>query len=162
MEDKDEKKHERGRDPKTGKFTVGNQFYKNCNMAGRDPLYETAEEVFEKIAEYLDYEDQNSKGKYTLAGCALWLGFSSRNSLSRMREKGTDDPIGYVVNRYYLFLEHYHEQKLMWVGSYQGSSFWLKNFAGYADKQEQTITQQITNVTPQIVGNLPPLANNHK
>lgn len=125
----------KGKDDK-GRFTIGH-LWSVGNKGGRPPKYETPEQIHDKIAEYLQWEEKTSKGKYTLEGAALFMGFASVQSMYDYEKR--DSKFSYVINRYRLFLTHYHAQRLTWVGSYQGSSFWLKNFGGY--KEEATINQ---------------------
>ena len=127
-----------GKDDK-GKFTIGNLF---AMHNGRPPIFESEDEFVAKIAEYLMWEEKTSKGKYTIEGCALYLGFASRQSLYDYKERGAR--FSYMVNRFLLFMQHYHAQRLTWVGSYQGSSFWLKNFGGYTEESTVNQNQNIT------------------
>lgn len=129
---------EAGRDEK-GRFTIGH-LWSLGNAGGHPPLYATHEEVHDKITEYLKWEEATSKGKYTISGLALFMGFATRKSLDDQANR--DSKFLYVVNRFRLFLTHYHEQKLGWVGSYQGSYVWLKNFGGYTE--ESTVNQNVT------------------
>lgn len=108
----------------------------------RQPLYETAIELHEKIHDYLKWEEVCTKGKFTVEGCSLYLGYSSTKTLRSFVNQ--DNEFAYVVQRFYLFMEHYHAQKLQWVGTYQGSAFWLKNFAGWRD--ESTQHQNVTTI----------------
>ena len=135
-----------GRDDK-GRFKIGH-LWSLGNKGGRPSVYETHEEIHDKIGEYLKWEETTSKGKYTLSGLALFMGFATRKSLDD--QAGRDAKFLYVINRYKLFLTHYHEQRLTWVGSYQGSSFWLKNFGGYTE--ESTVNQN-QNITANYGGN---------
>lgn len=121
-----------GRDEK-GRFTIGH-LWSLYNKGGRPPIYDNEEVLHNKIGEYLEWEEKASKGKYTLEGCALWLGFSSRQSMQDYKE---NPKFSYVMSRFYLFLAHYHAQGLKWAGSFQGSQFWLNNFGGYVNESTQ-------------------------
>jgi hypothetical protein len=120
------------------------------NTGGRPPIFNTPEEMADKIAEYISWEDENKghdakgngKGLYTLEGCALYLGFASRQSLFDYEQK--NDEFSYVINRFKLFLTHWNAQKLYWGGTFSGAQFWLKNWGGYRD--ESTQNQIVTNV----------------
>jgi hypothetical protein len=125
----------KGKDDK-GRFTIGH-LWSIGNNGGRPAKYETAEALHEAIGQYLEWEEKTSKGKYTLEGAALFLGFASVQSMYDYEKR--DAKFSYIINRYRLFLTHYHAQRITWAGSYQGSAFWLKNFAGYKD--EQTVNQ---------------------
>ena len=145
MEKKNSHKDEKGR------FTKGNLFHRfveNWN-GGRPPEYETPEELAKAIGEYLKYEDTKKrpdsysgegKGIYTLAGCALYLGFASRQSMYDYEKRS---PLySYVINAFRLFMIDWNEKKLYWGGTFPAANFWLKNWGGYTD--EQTINQNTT------------------
>ena len=141
-----------GRDEK-GRFTEGNLFHrfvKNWN-GGRPPEYKTPEKLAQAIADYLTYEDslkrpdqysKQGKGIYTLSGCALYLGFSSRSALHKYEEK---DPLfRNIIEAFRLFMTHWNEQKMYWSGTFPAAQFWLKNWGGYADESKQVVEQTIT------------------
>lgn len=141
-----------GKDSK-GKFTEGNLFHrfvKNWN-GGRPPEYETPEQLAEAIAKYLEYEDSlkrpdsysgAGKGVYTLSGCALFLGFSSRGALHDYEKRS---PLfSNVIGAFRLFMTHWNEQKMYWGGTFPAAQFWLKNWGGYSDETKQTVNQTIT------------------
>lgn len=127
-----------GRDEK-GRFTIGH-LWSVGNEGGAPPKYKTHIEVHNKIGEYLEWEDKASKGKYTLSGVALFMGFSTRKSFDDQAKR--DSKFLYVVNRYRLFLTHYHEQKVQWVGGFPGAKLWLTNYGGYSE--ESTVNQNVT------------------
>jgi len=122
--------------PKGNLYALGNN-------GGRPPKFEDWEVMHKKIHEYLEWEEINSKGKYALAGLALFLGFATRDSLYDYEKKSEE--FSYIIKRFKLFLTYYHEQKLTWAGSFQGSFVWLKNFGGYSD--ESTQNQNVINYT---------------
>jgi len=130
------------------------------NPVGRPPVYEDYKDMYIRIYDYLEFEDSVSKGKYTIEGCALWLGFSSRQSMYDYDKKSSE--FSYILGRFNLFLSHYHAQGLKWVGSFQGSQFWLKNFGGYKDEITQNQNQTVTTVQPSIISGSPKLANDEK
>ena len=72
----------------------------------------------------------------------MFLGFATRQSLWDYEKR--DAKFSYVINRYKLFLTHYHEQKVQWVGGFPGAKLWLTNFGGYSE--EQTINQNVTEI----------------
>lgn len=153
---------EEGRDEK-GRFTVGNLFSMG-NNGGRPPKYEDPEEMFNKIAEYLNFEDslkrpdaysKQGKGIYTIEGCALYLGFASREALYKYEKKSPE--FSYIVNRFRLFLTHWNAQKLYWAGTMPGAKFWLTNFGGYSEESTQNINQTVTEVKPEVIKGTPPI-----
>lgn len=140
-----------GRDEK-GRFSPGNLFSMG-NNGGHPPIYETADQLRAKIAEYLDYEDQfrrpdqyskAGKGIYTLSGCALFLGFNSKASMDDQAKR--DSEFSNVIQRFKLFLTHWNEQKMYWGGTFPAAQFWLKNHGGYTDEVTQNQNQTITEV----------------
>jgi len=148
-------KKDNGRDEK-GRFKIGH-LWSLGNKGGQPPKYKTHTEVHNQIGEYLQWEETASKGKYTLSGVALFMGFATRKSFDDQGER--DSKFLYVINRYRLFLKHYHEQRLTWVGSFQGSKLWLTNYGGYIEESTQNIHQTVTEVKPQVQKGTPPLAN---
>lgn len=138
-----------GKDEK-GRFTKGNLF-SLYNNGGQPPKYKTAQDIANKIAEYLDWEDEQkgSKGKgvYTLTGCALYLGFASKSSMDdQCKRVDGGSEFSNVINRFKSFMVHWNEQKLYWGGTYMGSQFWLRNHGGYSDESTQHQYQTIENV----------------
>lgn len=141
MEGKDEK----------GRFTVGNLYCLGGYNGGRPRLYTDPEVMYNKIAEYLNWEDdqkgKDGKGVYTLEGCALYLGFETVKSMYdyEQREPG----FLYVINKFRLFLIHWNVQKLYWGGTYMGAQFWLRNHGGYTDEtiQHQNFTDTNHTIT---------------
>lgn len=132
-----------GRDEK-GRFKKGNLFSVG-NTGGRPPVFKNQDEMFDKIAEYIEWEnDQVSgeqKGKYSLEGCALYLGFASVQSMYDNEKRSPE--FSYVINRFRLFLTKWNVDKLYWGGSTQGAIFWLKNKSDYKDEtiQHQKVEQ---------------------
>jgi len=144
-----------GRDEK-GRFKEGNLFSIG-NNGGQPPKYDDPAVMEEKIAEYLDWEDQwknksakgEGKGVYTLSGVALYLGFASLQSLYDYEKKSAE--FSYVLNRFRLFMKHWNEQKLYWGGTFQGSFVWLKNHGNYADESTQKIENIVAEVKPNVI-----------
>ncbi len=154
---------EEGRDEK-GRFTAGNLFSLGLQNSGRPPKYEDPKEMLKKIGEYLEFEDtlkrpdtysKQGKGIYTIEGCALYLGFASRQQMYDYEKKSPE--FSYIINRYRLFLTHWNAQKLYWAGTMPGAKFWLTNFGGYTE--ESTVNQNtvITELKVEQVGGTPPL-----
>lgn len=101
---------------------------------GRPRMYETEEELDEAIEKYfrcLKVAD-GSLITPTMSGLAIDLGFSSRQSLNDYEK---DERFSYLIKRARLRIENIWEQMLT-KQSCTGAIFWLKNHAGYTDKQE--------------------------
>lgn len=145
-----------GRDEK-GKFTAGNLFSLGGFNGGRPPIYDDPEKMYEKIAQYLNWEDEQKskegKGVYTLSGCALFLGFAHVQSMYDYENRSPE--FSYVINKFRRFMIHWNEQKLYWGGTYMGSQFWLRNHGGYSDESTQHLKQTITEVKPEVVSGTP-------
>jgi hypothetical protein len=134
--------------PRGNLFAIG-------NTGGRPPLFTNHEDLASKIAAYLDWEDENrgndakgvGKGLYTISGCALFLGFASRQSFYDLEKR---DEFSYIMQRFKLFMTHWNEQKLYYMGTFPGSKLWLTNFAGYTEETTQTV-RNITEEKPEVV-----------
>ncbi len=155
-----------GKDAK-GMFTPGNLFAIGCATSGQPPKFKTAKALIKKIAEYLDYEDRQrrpdsfskaGKGIYTLSGCALYLGFASRQSMDDQSKRGAE--FSDVINKFKLFLVAWNEQKLYWGGTYMAGQFWLRNHGGYSEESSVTQQQTITLVQPVVKSTGLAFANN--
>jgi hypothetical protein len=139
-----------GRDEK-GRFEKNNLFCLGGYGYGRPAIYTEPEKMYEKIAEYLEWEDhqkdgaKKDKGIYTLEGCALYLGFASVQSLYDYEKR--DSGFSYIISKYRLFLTDWHVKKLYWGGTYMAAQFWLRNHGGY--KEESDVNQTVTNITAQ-------------
>lgn len=153
-----------GRDSK-GKFKRGNLFSIG-NNGGQPPKYKTSQELAEKIAEYLNWEDEAKrpdsysgagKGIYTLSGCALYLGFASKSSMDDQAKR--DSEFSNVIDRFKLFMSHWNEQKLYWGGTFPAANFWLKNFGGYTDESTVNNNTVVTEVKTTTITGTPPLEN---
>lgn len=106
------------------------------NKGGRPRKYDTPEQFDAKVEEYQDYCKEN-KEPVTWTGLALFLGFSSRQSIDEyLQYDGFSDS----VKRAKTFVEWNYEKALAsGNGSPAGSIFALKNF-GWKDKTETDIT----------------------
>jgi hypothetical protein len=148
-----------GRDEK-GKFLPGNLFSLGGYNSGRPRIYTDPQEMYNRIAEYLKWEDDQKgkelKGVYTLEGCALYLGFASVQSMYDYEKRESE--FSYVINKYRLFLVQWNVQKLYWGGTYMGAQFWLRNHGGYSDESTVNQKQTITTVNPTILNSGVPLA----
>lgn len=128
---------------------------------GRPPKYDTPEQLYEKIRQYFDtckpepmtYEGEDGERlplldksgkpvmiehKPTIAKMALFLGYSSRQSIYDLKAK--NDSFAYIVESAMTQIEGEHEENLF-TSANGGSKFWLTNNARYSDKQtvEQTV-----------------------
>jgi hypothetical protein len=101
---------------------------------GRPAKYNTDTEMDEAIHEYFDslIAEDGTRRPPTIAGLAYSLGFDSRQS---MYDYGKDERFSYILKRARLCIEDYHESRMS-GNNPTGSIFWLKNHAGYTDKQE--------------------------
>lgn len=154
------KENNEGRDEK-GRFAIGNLFSLGGYNSGRPPIYSEPDAMFDKIAEYIKWADdqkgKTGKGLYTLEGAALYLGFASVQSMYDYEKRNSE--FSYVINRYRLFLAEWNVQKLYWAGTTQGAIFWLKNKADYRDEVIQQQNQTITQVTPVVKDSGTPLGD---
>ena len=104
---------------------------------GRPAKFTAPASMAEKIEAYfasLYDEDGTMVRVPTVAGLTLALGFLDRSSVSDYAAKDEYFPL---IKRARLRIEAFHEGRLSGQ-SPTGSIFWLKNHAGYADKQELT------------------------
>lgn len=112
-------------------------------VAGRPPLFETPEELEEKINDYIkNCPDRkkvyvkNRDGEtetvdvpaYTITGLAYYLGFESRQSFYDYEEK---EEFTYIIKRARTFIEKEYET-LLQSGTCTGVIFALKNM-GWSD-----------------------------
>lgn len=97
---------------------------------GRPRLYKTPEEFEAKVFEYQQY-CKESKEPVTWTGLALFLGFSSRQSINEYEKY---DGFSDVVKRAKLFVEWHYEMRVNGNNA-AGPIFVLKNM-GWSDKQE--------------------------
>ena len=112
------------------------------NQVGRPRVFKTPEQFDAKVYEYQSW-CKETKEPVTWTGLALFLGFSSRQSIDEyLKYDGFSDS----VKRAKTFVEWHYEMKLHSNNS-TGSIFALKNF-GWTDKasedsqlnKDQTIT----------------------
>ena len=104
---------------------------------GRPPLYVTPEELAEAVSAYFLLPKRTEANPFpdppTLAGLAYFLGFCDRQSLTDQEERGEE--FSCIIKRAKLLIQAAHEGGLYGT-SCTGHIFWLKNHAGYVDKQE--------------------------
>lgn len=132
--------------------------------AGRPPIFETLEELEQKIDEYFkhldgeyttetkydedgnEYVDRNytrSPEAATITGLSLYLGFESRQSIYDYEKNGK---FSYTIKRARLKVENAYEKALLSKNS-TGAIFALKNF-GWSDKQEIDHTTKGESIQP--------------
>ena len=102
---------------------------------GRPLIYETVEELQKRIDDF--FEDRiQKKIPPTVAGLALWLGFSSRFSLYDYKERAE---FSHTIKEAIARIEDYAEQIILTPGAAAtGAIFWLKNHR-WTDKTEQNV-----------------------
>lgn len=115
---------------------IGNTFAQGLSTSGRPPVYEYPEKMLEKIIEYFE---ENDKEDLTVTGLALYLGFSSRQSLFAYGKK---KEFSYIISRAKLMVESKYESNLSGSNA-TGSIFALKNM-GWKDKSESEISGKLT------------------
>lgn len=100
---------------------------------GRPRKYDSEEELEEAIAKYFEsLTDHEVPHPPTMAGLAYALGFASRQSLY---DSEKDERFSYTIKRARLLIEGWYEERMS-GNSPTGAIFWLKNHAGYTDKQD--------------------------
>ena len=113
--------------------------------AGRPPIFETAEQLQDKITEYFEKGVTTKKviiGKApnnytidvevpTITGLAYYLEFESRQSFYDYEAR---EGFSYTIKRARLFIEQHYEEMLQ-TGNTTGAIFALKNF-DWTDRQE--------------------------
>lgn len=111
-------------------------------QVGRPRLYKTPEEFEAKVLEYQQY-CEDKKEPVTWTGLALFLGFSSRQSIDEYAKyEGFSD----VVKRAKLFVEWHYEMRVNGNNA-TGPIFVLKNM-GWSDKQDLSLTSPDGSMTP--------------
>jgi len=127
-------------------------------MSGRPKLFNSPEELEERIHEYFNGRCNKRKQFIsgipytvpvpTITGLALFLGFESRQSFYDYEKM---DGYSYTIKRARLFIEREYEEQLQ-IGNTTGAIFALKNM-GWKDKTETDITTngKDVNTTPTIV-----------
>lgn len=135
--------------PKHNLFALGNN-------GGRPKIYEDPKVLEERCEQYFLWCIEN-KVNLTITGLALFVGFSSRETLN---DYGSKQEFSDVIRRAKLVVENGYEQNLD-TFKYGGAIFALKNM-GWKDQQDQNITQTITTVNPQVVQTNIPLADSEE
>lgn len=111
---------------------IGNKFALGLTTNGRPPMFETPEELKEKIT---DYFSQTEMQDITITGLSLFLGFESRQSFYDYQAK---KDFAYIIKRARLVIENKYEMNLK-ENNATGSIFALKNM-GWKDKTEHDHT----------------------
>ena len=105
---------------------------------GRPRIFDTPEQFDAKVQEYYNNCIESNE-PVTWTGLALYLGFSSRQSIDEYQKyKGFSDS----VKRAKLLVELAYEKRLLGNNA-TGPIFVLKNM-GWSDKQELDVTQKST------------------
>lgn len=111
-------------------------------QVGRPRKYETPEEFDAKVDEYY-HHCKREEEPVTWTGLALYLGFSSRQSIDTYQEyEGFYDS----VKRAKTLVEYSYEKRLCETGA-AGPIFALKNF-GWRDKQEVDLSSTDGTMSP--------------
>ena len=115
---------------------MAGEIVKEVDKGGRPRKYETPEAFDAKVEEYQEYCIEKEE-PVTWTGLALYLGFSSRQSIDEyLKYDGFSDS----VKRAKTFVEWNYEKRLAsGDGTPTGAIFALKNF-GWKDKTETDIT----------------------
>lgn len=100
---------------------------------GRPRVFDSADEMQAAIDGYFSLLKE-TKGKSTVTGLALALGFESRQSIYDYKESGE---FSYIIKRALLQVENGYEERLS-ENNVTGAIFALKNM-GWKDKTEQDI-----------------------
>lgn len=128
--------------------------YNYTMKTGRPPKYRSVKAMADKIDTYFEITEIPTK-----AGLTLHLGFCSEASLRDYKDKMPK--FSNLIKLTFSRLAEWWEQRL--AGSAcAGSIFWLKNNAGYTDKQALT-TQDVTpELTPEEEAALTPAIKLYK
>lgn len=115
-----------------------NKFALGMNKGGRPPMFESPEQMEQKINEYFDSllnEDGELIGHPTVTGLTLYLGFADKKSLREYKAKEGFTPL---IKRALTVVEKNYEEMLL-SRSPAGAIFALKNM-GWEDKQQTDVT----------------------
>ena len=97
------------------------------DVGGRDPFYETPEEMSEKAIEYFEYCAKTGE-KRKVTGLVLFLGFKDKKSLRDYKEKPEFSPL---IKKMLTLVEKHYEDRLD-ENNPAGAIFALKNM-GWGD-----------------------------
>ena len=110
------------------------------HAGGRPPMYKEASEMQAKIDAYIA-KCEEGKTPLTIAGLSLACNFLTRHSLIEYEKK---PEFMHTIKKARLHVEAEVERRLF-SSNPTGSIFWLKNHAGYVDKQEQVHSGEVIN-----------------
>lgn len=135
-----------------------------ANPVGRPRKYQIPEDFDRKVEEYYAY-CKEEKEPVTWTGLALYLGFSSRQSIDEyLHYEGFSDS----VKRAKALVEWHYEMRLVTSSTPTGAIFALKNF-GWSDRQEidhttggEKFTRQPSELTDEELAAIASNANNSK
>lgn len=122
------------------RFAMGNRFSVG-NEGGRPATYTDPVDMYNQIMSYFEWCETENKGKITITGLTLFLGFESRKSLAQYEDK---PEFATLIKKARLAVECYYEEKLTGI-SYGGAIFALKNLGAeyWKDKTEQDVKNTI-------------------
>ncbi len=113
----------------------GNKFALGITTNGTPPIFSSESDIEDKINSYFESllnEDQTQyETRPTVTGLALFMGFSSRQSLY---DYGKKEDYSYIIKRAKVVIEMSYEEMLLTKAS-TGAIFALKNM-GWIDKQK--------------------------
>lgn len=115
--------------------------YIYTTKTGRPRIYESPDDMAEMIDKYFEEEKIPTK-----TGLAMYLGFVDKVSL---KDYGKRDEFSTLIKDALNRLELWWEQKLAGT-CVTGSIFWLKNNAGYTDRQDINHSGSVELKSPEI------------
>jgi hypothetical protein len=110
--------------------------YREGNLGGRPPMFDNPEQLEKRCVEYFEFCDKE-KGKATITGLTLFLGFADRCSLIEYSKK---DGFTHIIKRAKTMIENSYEEHGQTI-----DIFALKNM-GWKDKQEIEQTTRVIKV----------------
>ena len=113
---------------------IPNVFAINLPSKGKPRLYETAEELRDKINEYFE-NCLNNLERPLLTGLALYLGFASKQTIYDLENSDANPAFSYLIKRARSAIEYIYETGLWNPQTVTGSIFALKQF-GWVDNQK--------------------------
>lgn len=132
-----------GRVEKNTGIVEGARYMEEKNNGGRPPMYNTKEEMQEKIDAYFESCRENGR-PLTVTGLALAVGFNTRQAL--LNYQGKKEFVDTIL-RAKAVVEQYAEERLFDRDGANGAKFSLaNNFAGWKEKQsiEADVNSEVT------------------
>jgi hypothetical protein len=118
--------------------SVSLQTQQSQKRIGRPPKYASPELMAKGIDKYFKSLELSDKPEPpTVSGLVLFLGFTDRQSMYDYKAK---EPYTCIIKNAVERIIRYHEARIATSPTCAGSIFWLKNHAGYSDKQEHTLS----------------------